>query len=266
MSKSSERTSSRVHKNVILEGVSDTIKSESLSTKPHDPYAIALCPKGMKPCTDWESKILADFSDLRQYLCTMRDRIGRGENGGYSQRSIDIPNRNDGKGWRRLCFGVGYYSCSNLSSGVAALSGAPSMTLLMSMDTLTVKSVLSHHVSWLDSPSSGSSDESDDSLHDANNGTPNDNDGRHCLSVCAAAWLYALLACLDKPLCLNSAAVVRQIFRRCCYIRSNLSTGRFCSNDIAPRQLSCLNLLITISGHYFGQAGKDARWNLSTFD
>ena len=83
--------------------------------------------------------------------------------------------------------------------------------------------------------------------------------------ICAesARWLYALLARLEKPLHQDMAAVIRQLFRRCCALRAGLNSSeaarcssRSSSDELSPEDetnLALLNTLIVITGSYFGQ-------------
>lgn len=82
-------------------------------------------------------------------------------------------------------------------------------------------------------------------------------------------WLYALLARLEKPLYRETAASIRQLYRRCCALRHQLSLTSD-SVALAPQStgdaesdansavkfqntLASLNVLISICGSYFGQ-------------
>lgn len=64
-----------------------------------------------------------------------------------------------------------------------------------------------------------------------------------------AKWVYGLLARLEKPLHRDSVAVIRQLYRRCCYLRKMLSID----NADFDTALASLNVLIVITGAYFGQ-------------
>uniref|UniRef100_A0A673N0M7 Gem-associated protein 2 n=1 Tax=Sinocyclocheilus rhinocerous TaxID=307959 RepID=A0A673N0M7_9TELE len=59
-------------------------------------------------------------------------------------------------------------------------------------------------------------------------------------------WLYALLACLEKPLLPEAHSLIRQLARRCSAVRANLE-----SKD--DDRLSALNLMICIVARYFEQ-------------
>ena len=61
--------------------------------------------------------------------------------------------------------------------------------------------------------------------------------------------MYALLARLEKPLCRDTGAIIRQLYRLCSDCRAKLveNSPNFDSN------LAELNMLISIAGSYFGQ-------------
>uniref|UniRef100_A0A671M6N9 Gem-associated protein 2 n=1 Tax=Sinocyclocheilus anshuiensis TaxID=1608454 RepID=A0A671M6N9_9TELE len=63
---------------------------------------------------------------------------------------------------------------------------------------------------------------------------------------CIGRWLYALLACLEKPLLPEAHSLIRQLARRCSAVRANLE-----SKD--DDRLSALNLMICIIARYFEQ-------------
>lgn len=81
------------------------------------------------------------------------------------------------------------------------------------------------------------------------------------LTPARGRWLYALLARLEKPLYRETAASIRQLYRRCCALRLQLSqTSAACLNKedataavTFQNQLASLNVLISIAGSYFGQ-------------
>ncbi|KAJ8411753.1 hypothetical protein AAFF_G00153910 [Aldrovandia affinis] len=59
-------------------------------------------------------------------------------------------------------------------------------------------------------------------------------------------WLYALLACLEKPLLPEAHSLIRQLARRCSEVRANLETKE-------DETLSALNLMICLVARYFEQ-------------
>ncbi|XP_053143429.1 gem-associated protein 2 isoform X2 [Hemicordylus capensis] len=60
-------------------------------------------------------------------------------------------------------------------------------------------------------------------------------------------WLFALLACLEKPLLPEAHSLIRQLARRCSEVRV-LEENK---NDV--ERVSALNLLICLVGRYFDQ-------------
>ena len=88
------------------------------------------------------------------------------------------------------------------------------------------------------------------------------------LTPARGRWLYALLARLEKPLYRETAASIRQLYRRCCALRYSLSQrsssvqiatsaveppGEILTPEEFQSQLATLNMLISICGSYFGQ-------------
>lgn len=75
------------------------------------------------------------------------------------------------------------------------------------------------------------------------------------------AWLYVLMARLEKPLYRDMASLLRQCFRFCYRCRCDLSP----SESSQDGQLAELNTLIAITGSYFGQGEVyDSRQHIDT--
>jgi hypothetical protein len=72
---------------------------------------------------------------------------------------------------------------------------------------------------------------------------------RNSLSSARGQWLYGLLARLEKPLDRNVASLVRQLYRRCSHLRASLALD----SSNFDLQIASLNVLIAITGSYFGQ-------------
>ena len=62
-------------------------------------------------------------------------------------------------------------------------------------------------------------------------------------------WLYGLLARLEKPLDRTMASLLRELYRRCCLLRAALVED----DHTFDVQIASLNVLIVITGSYFGQ-------------
>jgi hypothetical protein len=104
----------------------------------------------------------------------------------------------------------------------------PSTTLLLQLDQVLTQRVLGYHVDWLQD---------------------------RALTSGSGQWIYGLLSRLEKPVAQATVAVIRQLYRRCCALRCTLaaqhSFGEASSSFEAD--LAALNILISISGAYFGQ-------------
>ena len=99
---------------------------------------------------------------------------------------------------------------------------APNNAVLLQFDQVLTQKLLSYHVDWLETSE----------LSPANGG-----------------WLYGLLTRLEKPLHRDVVAVIRQLYRRCCYLRKALNVD----SPSFDGTLASLNVLIAITGAYFGQ-------------
>lgn len=98
----------------------------------------------------------------------------------------------------------------------------PSVSLLLQFDHVLTQKLLTMHTEWLNSSQ---------------------------ITPQRGAWLYGLLARLEKPLYQDTAAVVRQLYRRCSELRSQLNA----TSEGFDESLAVLNLLVGVAGTYFGQ-------------
>jgi Survival motor neuron (SMN) interacting protein 1 (SIP1) len=71
------------------------------------------------------------------------------------------------------------------------------------------------------------------------------------LSTSRSRWIYALLARLETPVYQDTVAILRQLYRRCCLLRAGLGKGE------VEEQLARLNILIVLTGAFFGQGGEE---------
>jgi Survival motor neuron (SMN) interacting protein 1 (SIP1) len=110
----------------------------------------------------------------------------------------------------------------------------PTLSLLLQFDQVLTCRLLGHHVAWLE---------------------------ERRISEGRSQWLYSLLARLEKPLHGDMAALVRQLYRRCCFLRSELIVTK---HPDFEKHLAALNTLISISGAYFGQGEQYSNLNSLT--
>ncbi|XP_077394204.1 gem-associated protein 2 isoform X2 [Festucalex cinctus] len=181
-------------------------------------------PAGFSPSLDWQQRQVSNFSDVRQTITKNRQH--------WSRHSLDdnvlMPKEADEEGWKRFCLGELLYQ-GRLSSDTDAEAEAgldyskvgfpPFLSIVSRLSQSTILAVLDILISWF---------EERDFVPQL---------GR---------WLYALLACLEKPLLPEAHSSIRQLARRCAQLRVNLASQ---DDDNLP----ALNLLICLVARYFEQ-------------
>eukprot|EP01040_Poterioochromonas_malhamensis_P011826 gene11826-12903_t len=108
----------------------------------------------------------------------------------------------------------------------------PSIALLLQFDQVLTQRLLKHLIEWL---------EEHQRVHS------------RCFQ-----WIYSLLAYIEKPIHREMVAEIRRLFRLCCDLRAELSA----SSQGFSEDLAAVNLLITITGIYFGQSEQCSRFSL----
>lgn len=104
---------------------------------------------------------------------------------------------------------------------------APTLKLLLQLDQVITQKVLFYLVDFLE----------------------DNNAATQLLIGNLGQWIYSLLARVEKPLHRDTVALIRQLYRRCCILRNQLSAN----DEFFDSKLAILNTLISISGYYFGQ-------------
>uniref|UniRef100_H2MTL1 Gem-associated protein 2 n=1 Tax=Oryzias latipes TaxID=8090 RepID=H2MTL1_ORYLA len=158
-------------------------------------------PVGFSPSLHWQQQQVSNFSDVRRSITKNRKH--------WSSQTLDnnvrMPNLTDEEGWKKFCLGeriyLGASACPTDAKPEAELDYSKVSTALMVLDVL---------ISWFE---------------------------EHELVPQLGCWLYALLACLEKPLLPEAHSSIRQLARRCAQLRSTLE-----SQD--DDRLAHLNLLI----------------------
>jgi hypothetical protein len=114
----------------------------------------------------------------------------------------------------------------------------PTTSLLLQFDQVMTQRVLTYHISWLE-----------DSLS---------------MTRSQAQWLYALLTRLEKPIHRDTESLIRQLYRRCCQLRKDLSLRQSAMDMVSEadrlgldQSVAELNMMIAITGKYFGQGEHD---------
>lgn len=181
-------------------------------------------PEGFSPSLSWQQKQVSNFSDVRQSIAKNRKH--------WSNQTLDdnvlMPKVTDEEGWRwfclgkRVCLGTSSHPDADPSPEIdySQVGFPPFLSIVSRLNQSTVLVVIEILISWF---------EERDFVPQL---------GR---------WLYALLACLEKPLIPEAHSSIRQLARRCAQLRSTLE-----SQD--DEKLPALNLLICLVARYFEQS------------
>ncbi|XP_034050944.1 gem-associated protein 2 [Thalassophryne amazonica] len=179
-------------------------------------------PPGFSPSLRWQQQQVCNFSHIRQSINRKRKH--------WSQQTLDsnvlMPKTMDEGGWKRFCLGenvcldsVSLRTEPDPAVDYNKMGFPPLLSIVSRLNQSTVLSVMETLINWF---------EDRDFLPQL---------GR---------WLFALLACLEKPLLPEAHSLIRQLARRCALLRSTLDR-----EDDA--RLPALNLLICLVARYFEQ-------------
>uniref|UniRef100_A0A3B4A0P7 Gem-associated protein 2 n=1 Tax=Periophthalmus magnuspinnatus TaxID=409849 RepID=A0A3B4A0P7_9GOBI len=177
-------------------------------------------PKGFSPSLSWQQKQVSTFSDVRQSITKTRIH--------WSSQSLDnnvlMPKITDEEGWRTFCLGrkvcldpsINTDAEPALELDYSQVGFPPFLSIVSRLNQSTVLIVLDILIHWFEE----------------NDFVPQ-----------LGRWLYALLACLEKPLIPEAHSSIRQLARRCSQLRSTLE-----SQD--DEKLPALNLLICLVAYF----------------
>ncbi|XP_034530550.1 gem-associated protein 2 [Notolabrus celidotus] len=181
-------------------------------------------PAGFSPSLSWQQHQVGNFSDVRQSIT--KNRIH------WSSHTLDdnvlMPKLTDEEGWKKFCLGETVYlgassDCTEAESEPALdyskVGFPPFLSIVSRLNQSTVLMVLESLISWFE---------------------------EHEFTPQLGRWLYALLACLEKPLLPEAHSSIRQLARRCAQLRSALESEE-------DEKLPPLNLLICLVARYFEQ-------------
>lgn len=181
-------------------------------------------PVGFSPSLRWQQQQVSNFSEVRQSITRHRKH--------WTSQTLDdnvlMPKQTDEEGWKRFCLGEKVYLGTSSSHTDAEPEPAldyskmgfpPFLSIISRLNQSTVLMVLEILIGWFEErqfvPQLG-------------------------------RWLYALLACLEKPLLPEAHSSIRQLARRCAQLRSTLDSQE-------DDKLPALNLLICLVARYFEQ-------------
>ncbi|XP_074548220.1 gem-associated protein 2 [Halichoeres trimaculatus] len=181
-------------------------------------------PAGFSPSLSWQQQQVGNFSDVRQSIAKNRKH--------WSSQSLDdnviMPKLTDDEGWKKFCLGEKIYLGASsdhtdtepeLGLDYSKIGFPPFLSIVSRLNQSTVLMVLEVLISWFE---------------------------EHEFTPQLGRWLYALLACLEKPLLPEAHSSIRQLARRSAQLRSELE-----SED--DEKLPPLNLLICLVARYFEQ-------------
>ncbi len=106
----------------------------------------------------------------------------------------------------------------------------PSLPLTLQFDQVLVQKLLYYNITWIESQA--------------------------IISESRSQWIYALLVMLEQPVYQDTVALLRQLYRKCCNMRSMLHNKKDINgsaDEDIEKQLASMNLLIVLTGVYFGQ-------------
>ncbi|KAM5339479.1 gem-associated protein 2 isoform 1-T1 [Glossophaga mutica] len=180
-------------------------------------------PEGYSPTLQWQQQQVAQFSAVRQ-------NVNRHRSHWKSQQldsNVTMPKSEDEEGWKKFCLGERLCSegavgqAKNESPGIdyVQIGFPPLLSIVSRMNQATVTSVLEYLSNWF---------------------------GERDFTPELGRWLYALLACLEKPLLPEAHSLIRQLARRC-------SEVRLLVNSRDDERVPALNLLICLVSRYFDQ-------------
>ncbi|XP_029972632.1 gem-associated protein 2-like [Salarias fasciatus] len=183
-----------------------------------------VAPLGCSPSLSWQQHQVSNFSEVRQSITKNRKH--------WSSQNLDdnvqMPKLTDEEGWKRFCLGekvyLGSSSCQTDPDAEPALDYnkvgfPPFLSIVSRLNQSTVLMVLDILISWFEEQE---------------------------FAPQLGRWLYALLACLEKPLLPEAHSSIRQLARRCAHVRSTLESDE-------DERLPALNLLICLVARYFEQ-------------
>ena len=230
--------------------------------------SLSSCPKcNLPPTMEWRVSVRTDFEELSRYFSEIhisgvvkklkpnKENDFVGGDGDNTQSDV-FPPMKDREGWKSYCLSY------NWQGEPARL---PSATILLRMDQVMVRKVLSHMISYIPNKyneinnadgDDGNMDESDSEDESESRGSiPLSN-----LTRLHSTWIYSLAARLDTPLHSDTQSVLRGGLRKLCKIRSGIDINAVRDRSGGGEEqfiiLPMINTLIEIFGSVFGQGGE----------
>ncbi|KAK4420226.1 hypothetical protein Salat_2435600 [Sesamum alatum] len=201
---------------------------------------IMTCPEHLLPLKQWEDSFLDDFSELRLAFTRLALQ-GSSEESSIKLQSVHVEDvlvqmlesasfekfditSKDGSSSSASCIletndaNVDPHSSQKSSS----ISDSPALSAILKMDSAARTSTLKRRISSIEKMSTLPRNDS--------------------------LWLFALCAVVDCPLDADTSAALRSLLRKCASLRA--------AKTEVDDEVIILNILVTISGRYFGQLEK----------
>uniref|UniRef100_A0A8C8D9H3 Gem-associated protein 2 n=1 Tax=Oncorhynchus tshawytscha TaxID=74940 RepID=A0A8C8D9H3_ONCTS len=173
-------------------------------------------PQGFSPSLKWQRQQVSNFSEIRQSISKHRQH--------WSGHALDdnvlMPKQDAEEQWKKFCLGENVYLNSppidpgteDQGLDYVKVGFPPFLSIVSRLNQATISAVLEYLINWFEErefvPQLG-------------------------------RWLYALLACLEKPLLPEAHSLIRQLARRSSEVRANLESQE-------DERLSPLNLMICL--------------------
>lgn len=194
------------------------------------------CPPSLLPSKVWQRHCASCFAECRQYILRVEALYANDT----TYKSPTVPPMNDGYAWERLCFGTNSFAVATGNHTPAPVpldeTLPPLLRVVIGLSAVNVSKLLTKHVRWLCTGSNNSSRDNKDKGA-VKRGRP--------LTLVRAAWLYALLARIDKPLSRKDSSTLRTLGRYLSEMRVMLSPD--------DHRLPSFNLILTLIEYGFGQ-------------
>uniref|UniRef100_A0A8C4SUC4 Gem-associated protein 2 n=1 Tax=Erpetoichthys calabaricus TaxID=27687 RepID=A0A8C4SUC4_ERPCA len=181
-------------------------------------------PDGYSPSLKWQQIQVANFSAVRQSVVKHRAH--------WQAQALDenvmMPKVEDDEGWKKFCLGENVYfrrsaiqDVTNEEMGIdyVKVGFPPLLSIVSRLNQSVITQVLEYLITWFEEEE---------------------------FSPELGRWMYALLACIEKPLLPEVHSLIRQLARHCAAVRARLEN----KDD---ERLSALNLLICLVARYFEQ-------------
>uniref|UniRef100_A0A4W4FST8 Gem-associated protein 2 n=1 Tax=Electrophorus electricus TaxID=8005 RepID=A0A4W4FST8_ELEEL len=175
-------------------------------------------PQGFSPSLKWQQQQVSSFSEVRQSVTKNRQHWKVQ----FLDDNVVMPKPDDEDGWKKFCLGEKVFlnitsterDIGNPGLDYVKIGFPPFLSIMSKLNQSTISAVLEYLINWFEE----------------NDFVPQ-----------LGRWLYALLACLEKPLLPEAHSLIRQLARRCSAVRANLVntpspiTPYFEQNDLADK-------------------------------